>query len=232
MALWKSASPFQMRADTLFPVEDLGQVTPSLPVSSLIREGWQSLALSVRHLFHPAPQASSPSPLTVNPVLFPKWCLNPSFPSFCSSTPVVRDFKSIPWLEIDTQLVSLPRVLCPSNLSSNSVAGRTHQNLTAASENPPVALPAWGTVLPGWRGRPSLTWSHPLPPGHLLTRHLALQRSQFLPHAMLFALNFLPSPGVLFAPSFPWEPRISCGLGPTTPGTFSLSLVPLPWFPH
>lgn len=87
---------------------------------------------------------------TFLPVLFPKWSSNCAFLPLCSSTTVVQDFKSIPWLEMASQLVSLPSACIPQLhlqlCSQNHTTGAHHR----PTEKPSMVRPQPGEwSLPG-----------------------------------------------------------------------------------
>lgn len=117
--------------------------------------------------------------------MFPEY----PFLSICSSTAVVQDFNSIPRLEIASQLVSPPAVLCPSNLSSNSAVRITHQKLaTPLHKTLPWPSPPRELSLPGlacealWAGPIHLCMVnfHHFSPGTLLSG----AHSSFIHHAV------------------------------------------------
>lgn len=187
--LWRSAGPLQFRAHTLFVLNDRGQVTLFLLVSSLIIPASQ----------HWAPRPALPHPRqSTDPqswqscFLSGPWIIPSSLSTllYCTSR-----FQERPWLEIASQTVSPPPVLCPTNLFCNSAARTTPREL-ATPLRETTALPALA-----WRTQPSLTGSRPtlhvhpqhVPPGAVFSA------AQALPHTIRWPPSSFP---LLRCPSF------------------------------
>lgn len=148
------------------------------------------------------------------------------------STIYSSGFQEHPWLEIASQMIFLPSVLCSPNLSCNFTARIPPQELATLLHN---TLP-WPSRLENvslaWHTRPSLTW--PCPPWHAhlpsgLTWNSALWCSVPATYH-LFTTRSLPSTGV---PSPFSEERASASLCSWPHCTWDpLSLLPRPWLPH